>query len=176
MMIFYLSFILVVEKLFSHGHCSWPGCDTALPDTSSFFRHLSSQHYLDDKSTAQTRVQMQIVGQLELQLRKEKDRLEGMMKHLNLEQTKSGELKPLLVSKQENNSNTGSIPSHLQMLQTSVDRASESIKAENEKRSPPEGDLSSRMAAMAAMFPNLPTSIAASLGFPATQSKSFLVL
>ena len=165
--------ISVVEKLFSHGHCSWPGCDTALPDTSSFFRHLLSQHILDDKSMAQTRVQMQIVGQLELQLRKEKDRLEGMMKHLNLEETKSGELKPVLNPKQENNSNVqGSIPSHLQMLQSSVDRASESIKAENEKRSPPEGDLSSRMAAMAAMFPNLPTSIAASLGFPATQSKS----
>ena len=83
----------VVEKLFSHGHCAWPGCDTTLPDMSSFFRHLSSQHILDDKSTAQTRVQMQIVGQLELQLLKEKDRLDGMMQHLNLEHTKSGELK-----------------------------------------------------------------------------------
>lgn len=157
----------VVEKLFSHGHCAWPGCDTTLPDMSSFFRHLSSQHILDDKSTAQTRVQMQIVGQLELQLLKEKDRLDGMMQHLNLEHTKSGELKKCI--KQPNDQ--GAPTSHLQMLQSSVDRASESIKAENEKRSPPEAELTSRMAAMAAMFPNLPTSIAASLGFPSTQSK-----
>ena len=41
----------IVEKLFSHGHCSWPGCDTSLPDSAAFFRHLSSQHTLDDKST-----------------------------------------------------------------------------------------------------------------------------
>ena len=67
----------VVEKLFSHGVCSWPGCDTSLPDSATFFRHLSSNHLLDDKSTAQTRVQMQIVSQLELQLAKEKDRLQG---------------------------------------------------------------------------------------------------
>ena len=70
----------VVEKLFSHGHCAWPGCDTALPDSAAFFRHLSSHHHLDDKSTAQTRVQMQIVSQLELQLTKEKDRLQGEFK------------------------------------------------------------------------------------------------
>ena len=110
---------------------------------------------------------MQIVGQLELQLLKEKDRLDGMMQHLNLEHTKSGELKKCI--KQPNDQ--GAPTSHLQMLQSSVDRASESIKAENEKRSPPEAELTSRMAAMAAMFPNLPTSIAASLGFPSTQSK-----
>ena len=41
----------VVEKLFSHGHCSWPGCESALPDSAAFFRHLSSNHILDDKST-----------------------------------------------------------------------------------------------------------------------------
>ena len=41
----------IVEKLFSHGHCSWPGCESALPDSAAFFRHLSSNHVLDDKST-----------------------------------------------------------------------------------------------------------------------------
>ena len=41
----------IVEKLFDRGHCSWPGCDTGLPDSAAFFRHLSSQHTLDDKST-----------------------------------------------------------------------------------------------------------------------------
>lgn len=32
-------------------------------------RHLNSEHTLDDKSTAQCRVQMQVVQQLELQVR-----------------------------------------------------------------------------------------------------------
>ena len=88
-----------------------------------------------------------------------------MMKHLNLELTKSGELKPI----QANNT------SHLQMLQSSVERASETIKHEENKRNSSDQDMSSRMAAMAqAMFPNLPTSIAATLGFPSSQSKLFL--
>ena len=92
-----------------------------------------------------------------------------MMKHLNLELTKSGELKPIQTAAPSINT------SHLQMLQSSVERASENIKHEESKRSPPDTEMSSRMAAMAAMFPNLPTSIAATLGpalgFPASQSK-----
>ncbi len=82
-----------VSKLFSHGHCSWPGCDAACPsDLGSFQRHLNASHPLDDKSTAQTRVQMQIVKQLELQLTKEKDKLDAMMGHLRLE-SRNGELR-----------------------------------------------------------------------------------
>uniref|UniRef100_A0A3P9MC87 Fork-head domain-containing protein n=1 Tax=Oryzias latipes TaxID=8090 RepID=A0A3P9MC87_ORYLA len=62
--------------------------------TSSFFifatfKHLNSEHTLDDKSTAQCRVQMQVVQQLELQLKKDKERLQAMMAHL-----KSSEPKP----------------------------------------------------------------------------------
>lgn len=34
-----------------------------------FFRHLNGEHALDDKSTAQCRVQMQVVQQLELQVK-----------------------------------------------------------------------------------------------------------
>ena len=105
---------------------------------------------------------MQIVSQLELQLSKEKTRLEGMMKHLQLEQTKSGELKKLAVPQND----SAVTPSHLQMLQSSVDRASENIKLDDK----PDSEMTSRMAAMAAMFPNLPTSITASLAFPSTQS------
>ncbi|KAG7221575.1 hypothetical protein INR49_017106 [Caranx melampygus] len=52
-------------------------------------RHLNSEHTLDDKSTAQCRVQMQVVQQLELQLKKDKERLQAMMAHL-----KSSEPKP----------------------------------------------------------------------------------
>lgn len=49
-----------------------------------FYRHLNTEHTLDDRSTAQARVQMQVVSQLELQLQKERDRLQAMMHHLHL--------------------------------------------------------------------------------------------
>ena len=77
----------------SHGHCCWPGCDCSCPDVSAFQRHLSTAHVLDDKSTAQTRVQVQIVTQLELQLNKERDKLDAMMAHLRLD-NRNGELVP----------------------------------------------------------------------------------
>lgn len=46
-------------------------------------RHLEAAHTLDDRSAAQARVQMQVVAQLELQLRRERDRLAAMMRHLH---------------------------------------------------------------------------------------------
>ena len=84
---------MYLSLLDSHGHCSWPGCDASCPDMSAFQRHLSAAHVLDDKSTAQTRVQVQIVSQLELQLNKERDKLEAMMAHLRLD-NRNGELVP----------------------------------------------------------------------------------
>ncbi|XP_043465619.1 forkhead box protein P1 isoform X9 [Leptopilina heterotoma] len=47
-------------------------------------RHLNTEHTLDDRSTAQARVQMQVVSQLEIQLQKERDRLTAMMHHLHV--------------------------------------------------------------------------------------------
>ncbi|GIY79746.1 forkhead box protein P1 [Caerostris extrusa] len=63
--------------------CKWPGCETVrrLP---GFQKHLNLEHQLDDRSTAQARVQMQVVSQLELQLSKEKERLQAMMQHLHM--------------------------------------------------------------------------------------------
>lgn len=49
-----------------------------------YFRHLTSEHQLDDRNTAQVRVQMQVVTQLEVNLQKEKERLHAMMQHLNM--------------------------------------------------------------------------------------------
>ena len=48
---------------------------------------MSQEHGLSDKTTAQARVQMQIVTQLEVQLKKEKVRLAAMMKHLHPKQS-----------------------------------------------------------------------------------------
>lgn len=54
-------------------------------DSTIYFliRHLEAAHTLDDRSAAQARVQMQVVAQLELQLRRERDRLAAMMRHLH---------------------------------------------------------------------------------------------
>lgn len=48
------------------------------------YRHLNTEHSMDDCTTAQARIQMQVVFQLEIQLQKEKDRLQAMMHHLHL--------------------------------------------------------------------------------------------
>ena len=50
--------------------CKWTGCDARCEDSTEFQKHIIAEHVLDDKSTAQARVQMQIVSQLELQLQK----------------------------------------------------------------------------------------------------------
>ncbi|XP_030588347.1 forkhead box protein P2-like [Archocentrus centrarchus] len=70
--------------LFGHGVCNWPGCESVCENFSQFIKHISSEHTLDDRSTAQCRVQMQVVQQLELQLCKERERLQAMMAHLHL--------------------------------------------------------------------------------------------
>uniref|UniRef100_H3CSS0 Fork-head domain-containing protein n=1 Tax=Tetraodon nigroviridis TaxID=99883 RepID=H3CSS0_TETNG len=72
------------QALYSHGVCNWPGCETVCENLSHFIKHIISDHTLDDKSTAQCRVQMQVVQQLELQLCKERERLRAMTTHLRL--------------------------------------------------------------------------------------------
>ena len=58
------------HPLFHHGACQWPGCEAHFSDVVSFLKHVGTEHVLDDKSTAQARVQMQIVAQLEHSLQK----------------------------------------------------------------------------------------------------------
>ena len=111
------------------------GCDASVSD---FGRHLASVHPLDDKTTAQTRVQLQIVNQLEFQLTKEKDRLMSMMKHLRMELNKNGELTPIaslttptttpttttssFESRMKGAPSPISTLSHLDLLQSSIER------------------------------------------------------
>ncbi|XP_059090795.1 forkhead box protein P4-like isoform X2 [Tigriopus californicus] len=76
------------HPLYSHGICRWTGCETPFPSFKEFKMHIDKDHVLSDRSTAQTRVQVQIVSQLEIQLKKEKDRLNAMMSHLH--PTKNG--------------------------------------------------------------------------------------
>ncbi|XP_055313466.1 putative uncharacterized protein DDB_G0279653 isoform X2 [Sitodiplosis mosellana] len=80
-----LSPISVTEHpLYGNGICKWPGCEAIFDEHQSFVKHLNGEHNLDDRSIAQARVQMQVVSQLELQLQKERDRLQAMMHHLYL--------------------------------------------------------------------------------------------
>ena len=73
--------------------------DAVTTSVRYFSRHLTIDHCLDDRSTAQTRVQAQVVNQLELQLQSEKDRLNAMMKHLHL-------FKQELINESDNESNS----------------------------------------------------------------------
>ncbi|XP_031629938.1 alpha-protein kinase 1-like isoform X3 [Contarinia nasturtii] len=72
------------HPLYGNGICKWPGCEAIFDEQQSFVKHLNGEHNLDDRSIAQARVQMQVVSQLELQLQKERDRLQAMMHHLYL--------------------------------------------------------------------------------------------
>uniref|UniRef100_A0A8C2XL82 Forkhead box P2 n=1 Tax=Cyclopterus lumpus TaxID=8103 RepID=A0A8C2XL82_CYCLU len=72
------------HPLYGHGVCKWPGCENICEDFGQFLKHLNSEHALDDRSTAQCRVQMQVVQQLEIQLSKERERLQAMMAHLHM--------------------------------------------------------------------------------------------
>nr|ACJ76634.1 forkhead box P4 isoform 1 (predicted) [Oryctolagus cuniculus] len=56
------------HPLYGHGECKWPGCETLCEDLGQFIKHLNTEHALDDRSTAQCRVQMQVVQQLEIQV------------------------------------------------------------------------------------------------------------
>ncbi|TNN63294.1 Forkhead box protein P4 [Liparis tanakae] len=56
------------HPLYGHGECKWPGCEALCEDMGQFIKHLNNEHALDDRSTAQCRVQMQVVQQLEIQV------------------------------------------------------------------------------------------------------------
>lgn len=68
--------------LFSNGSCKWPSCDQQIPDYQTFLQHLSNEHQLDDRSTAQARLQLEMVQQLESNLSKAQKVLQAMVTHL----------------------------------------------------------------------------------------------
>lgn len=78
-----------VHPLYHNCSCQWPGCATMLNTVPLFLDHLRSHHGLDDRSTAQCRVQTQVVTYLEEQLKAERDRLSAMMTHLHSLPSKS---------------------------------------------------------------------------------------
>ncbi|KZS11084.1 putative Forkhead box protein P4 [Daphnia magna] len=94
------------HPLFLFGVCRWPGCESPCDDVATFLEHLNREHVLDDRSTAQTRVQMQVVAQLELQLQKERDRLQSMMDHLSRARQQQQQAPPAKQSPVKSNGST----------------------------------------------------------------------
>ena len=48
----------VSHALLSHGSCLWPGCNQRFGQNQDFGEHLDLEHALDERSTAQLRVQV----------------------------------------------------------------------------------------------------------------------
>ena len=71
------------HPLYTRGVCSWAGCETSCETYTQFISHLNREHVLNERSTAQTRVQAEIVSSLQQQLKRENDRLEAMRAHLD---------------------------------------------------------------------------------------------
>ena len=71
------------HPLYTRGVCSWAGCETSCETHATFISHLNREHVLNERSTAQTRVQAEIVSSLQQQLKRENDRLEAMRAHLD---------------------------------------------------------------------------------------------
>ncbi|GFN88773.1 forkhead box protein p1 [Plakobranchus ocellatus] len=63
--------------------CKWPNCEAHIEDLPGFIKHLNREHQLDDRSTAQSRVQMEVVSSLEAQLTFQKKVLRAMTDHLH---------------------------------------------------------------------------------------------
>ncbi|CAN9499076.1 unnamed protein product [Ophioblennius macclurei] len=116
--------------LFGHGVCNWPGCESVCENFSQFLKHMRREHNLDDRSTAQCRVQMQVVQQLELQLSKERERLQAMMAHLHLPTL---EAQPLSAPAQTPRSDPSADPRGLQL-------GSDGVKNNNSLSSPSPSD------------------------------------
>ncbi len=69
--------------LYFKRQCQWPGCGRDCGSPNSWRHHMEAEHGLSERSTAQARIQMQLISQLEVQLNKEKSVLSAMMKHLH---------------------------------------------------------------------------------------------
>ncbi|XP_059166672.1 forkhead box protein P1-like isoform X2 [Physella acuta] len=70
------------HPLYVNNCCKWPNCDAHITEFNEFIRHLNTEHQLDDRSTAQSRVQMEVVSSLESQLAFQKKVLKAMTDHL----------------------------------------------------------------------------------------------
>ncbi|CAH1264780.1 FOXP1 [Branchiostoma lanceolatum] len=102
------------HPLYGNRMCKWPGCEAVCEDFGLFLKHLNTEHALDDRSTAQARVQMQVVAQLELQLAKERERLQAMMTHLHMKPAEPKEPVSTIVNLLPSQSTVAGTHPHLQ--------------------------------------------------------------
>ena len=66
------------------GICAWPQCAQNCENFTAFLLHLAQTHVVDEKSTQQCKMQIELVESLEIRLAKERSRLQAMMSHLQL--------------------------------------------------------------------------------------------
>ncbi|XP_040894191.1 forkhead box protein P2-like [Toxotes jaculatrix] len=123
--------------LYSHGMCNWPGCESVCENLTQFIKHIGSEHTLDDRSTAQCRVQMQVVRQLELQLCKERQRLRAMTAHLHLPSLEAQSLSPP-ASLQSPQSDTAADPHALQLNSVALTNNLPSLNSSDSAQLPPQ--------------------------------------
>ncbi|CAL1541876.1 unnamed protein product [Lymnaea stagnalis] len=71
------------HPLYINRCCKWPNCEAHIEEFSGFIKHLNTEHQLDDRSTAQSRVQSEVVSSLEAQLAFQKKVLRAMTDHLH---------------------------------------------------------------------------------------------
>ncbi|XP_062891595.1 forkhead box protein P3 [Mobula hypostoma] len=72
----------LLNPLFAHGFCKWPGCEQVFKQYELFLKHLDDVHSLGDRSTAQCLIQRERVEQLQRELLFERERLAAMQTQL----------------------------------------------------------------------------------------------
>lgn len=118
-------------------------CNKCYPFFSHFYRHLNAVHGMDDVATVQIRIQMQVVFQLEIQLQKEKDRLQAMMHHLQLSKELASTLNHRLQNSHEND--LAKKKSNGEVLMENSLAHQNSVDAHQSRQQSPSSHLTSRI-------------------------------
>jgi hypothetical protein len=105
---------------------------------------LNAVHGMDDVATAQIRIQMQVVFQLEIQLQKEKDRLQAMMHHLQMTKELTSNLNHRLQNLHENDSNKKKSNGEI-LIENSLVHGQNSIESQQNRQQSPTSHLNSRI-------------------------------
>jgi hypothetical protein len=105
---------------------------------------LNAVHGMDDVATAQIRIQMQVVFQLEIQLQKEKDRLQAMMHHLQMTKELTSNLNHRLQNQHENDSNKKKSNGEI-LIENSLVHGQNSIESQQNRQQSPTSHLNSRI-------------------------------
>lgn len=108
-------------------------------------RHLNAVHGMDDVATAQIRIQMQVVFQLEIQLQKEKDRLQAMMHHLQMTKELTSNLNHRLQQNQHENESNKKKSNGEILIENTLAHAQNTVESQQSRQQSPTSHLNSRI-------------------------------